>query len=163
MTWRSAVAALSAAATLTALGGCGHVESHVAMLRPAAKPLRNGKDVELYLVNQAQPSRPFMDLAIVQAVGFGADATPEAVVRALSDKAATLGCEAVVRVSIDLGYTRAHAAGICVRFLDGAASTPRDDAPILPAAPERNPPPPPMRPAPTPRLEPLPSSSRQGR
>lgn len=150
-----------AAAGLLAVGvaGCGHSETHVAMLR-APQP-STGHAVELYLADQASPARPFFDIAIVQAVGFGTDATPEAVARALTDKAATLGCDAVVRTSIDVGYSRAHAAGVCVKFL---ADGPPGPLPVLPAAPGANPTPPPSRPAPAPRLEPLPSSPpRQGR
>lgn len=144
----------------SALGvlGCGHRETHVAMLR-APQP-STGHAVELYLIDQATPARPFFDIAIVQAIGFGTDATPEAVARALTDKAATLGCDAVVRASIDVGYSRAHAAGVCVKYLgDGPAGPP----PVLPPAPVANPTPPASRPAPTPRIEPLPSAPNQGR
>ena len=128
------------------------------MLR-APQP-RTGHAVELYLADQATPARPFFDIAIVQAIGFGSDATPEVVAHALTEKAGALGCDAVVRASIDVGYSRAHAAGVCVKFLgDG----PPGPAPVLPPAPGANPAPPPMRPAPSPRIEPLPSSPNQGR
>ena len=105
-----AVALLAA----SALAGCGHTETYAALLR--APQERTGRAVELYVEGQAPPPRPFYEIAIVQAVGFGAEATPEDVTRALTVKAAALGCDAVVRVSIDMGYTRAHAAGVCVRF-----------------------------------------------
>jgi hypothetical protein len=147
---------------LALLTGCGHTETHVAMLR-APQP-RTERAVELYLADQAVPTRAFYDIAIVQAIGFGTDATPEEVTRGLTDKAAGLGCDAVVRVFIDVGYSRAHAAGVCVKYfaeaVPGAAPAPM---PALPAAPPRNPTPPPMRPAPMPRLEPLPSAPNQGR
>ena len=149
-------------AALLGLNGCGHTEAHVAMLR-APQP-RTGNAVELYLAEQPGPARPFYDIAILQAIGFGTDATPEDVTRGLTDKAAVLGCDAVVRVFIDVGYSRAHAAGVCVKYLGeappGAQPVPM---PALPAAPSKNPPPPPMRPAPMPRLEPLPSAPNQGR
>jgi hypothetical protein len=152
-----------AASSLVALAGCGHVETHAAMLR-APQP-RPDHAVELYVVDQAPPTRPFYDIAIIQAVGFGTDANPEDVARGLSEKAAALGCDAVVRVFIDVGYTRAHAAGVCVKYLgpalEGAAAG--GPPPGLPPAPPRNPPPPPMRPSPAPRLEPLPSAPNQGR
>ena len=140
------------------LSGCGHTETHVAMLR--APQARTGHTVELYLADQAEPARPFYDIAIVQAVGFGADANPEDVTRALTNKASVLGCDAVVRVFIDIGYTRAHAAGVCVKYLGEGPAGP---APVLPPAPGKNPSPPPMRPAPAPRIEPLPSAPNQGR
>jgi hypothetical protein len=150
--------ALAALAGITGLTGCGHTETHSAMLR-APQP-RHGHTVELYVADQAMPQRPFYDIAIVQAVGFGNDANPEDVTRALTDKAGLLGCDAVVRVFIDIGYSRAHAAGVCVKYL---ADGPAGPAPVLPAAPGKNPPPPPTRPAPSPRIEPLPSAPRQGR
>jgi len=140
------------------LAGCGHTETHVAMLR-APEP-RTAHNVELYIADQAAPARPFYDIGIVQAIGFGNDANPEDVTRALTDKAATLGCDAVVRVFIDTGYSRAHAAGVCVKYL---ADGPPGPAAVLPPNPSRNPSPPLMRPAPSPRIEPLPSSPRQGR
>lgn len=140
------------------LSACGHTETHAAMLR-APQP-RTGKPVELYVVDQALPSRPFYDVALVQAIGFGTEANPEDVARALSEKAALLGCDAVVRVFIDVGYSRAHAAGVCVKFLGDGPPGPRA---VLPSAPPKNPPPPPIRQVPAPRLEPLPSAPHQGR
>jgi len=151
---------LGAMLAANALAGCGHTEAHAALLRAPQAPT-SGR-VELYVADQAGPARPFYELAIVQAVGFGADANPEDVTRALTTKAGALGCDAVVRVYIDVGYTRAHAAGVCVKYLGPA---PEGDAPrsVLPPAPPSNPAPPPMRPAPSPRLEPLPSAPNQGR
>lgn len=146
------------AAITTTLLGCGHTESHVAMLR-APQP-RSARPVELYVVDQAAPTRPFYDIAIVQAIGFGNDANPEEVTRALSERAAALGCDAVVRVFIDVGYSRAHAAGVCVKYL---ADGPPAPAAVLPPAPDKNPTPPAMRTAPSPRIEPLPSAPNQGR
>lgn len=155
------VTALTALTTLTTLAGCGHTESHAALLR-APQPANRGT-VELYIVDQPGPVRPFYDVAIVQAVGFGADANPEDVAHALTEKAASLGCDAVVRTFIDIGYTRAHAAGVCVKYTgpapDGAVSQPS----TLPADPGPNRPRPTARPTPAPRIEPLPSSPNQGR
>ncbi|HSO35376.1 MAG TPA: hypothetical protein VLT33_22760 [Labilithrix sp.] len=145
----------------SALAGCGHTETHAALLRAPQPP--TGGRVELYVADQAPPTRPFYEIAMVQAIGFGADANPEDVTRALGSKAAALGCDAVVRVYIDVGYTRAHAAGVCVKYLGPAREGEVAPQAVLPAAPPANPPPPPMRPAPAPRLEPLPSSPNQGR
>ena len=135
------------------LAGCGHTETHHAMLRPPLPP--TGRPVELYMADGAPPARPFYELALVQAIGFGKDAHPEDVANALTDKAAALGCDAVVRTFIDLGYSRAHAAGVCVKWL---APGPAGPPPVLPRDRGDNPPPPPMRPAPSPKIEPLPSS-----
>ena len=144
-----------------ALAGCGHTETHAALLR-APQPATTG-NVELYVIDQAAPTRPFYAIAMVQAIGFGADANPEDVTKALATKAAGLGCDAVVRVYIDMGYTRAHAAGVCVKYTGPAVEGEVTPPPVLPPGQGANPTPPPMRPAPAPRLEPLPSSPNQGR
>ena len=155
---RFAVLALLVATALLAVG-CGHVEAHSAVLRAPGAPTAG--HVEIYLVDQPGPARTFYDVAIVQAVGFGTDANPEDVTRALSEKAASLGCDAVVRTFIDLGYTRAHAAGVCVKYTGPADGVSRES--VLPPAPPSNPTPPPIRQTPIPRIEPLPSSPNQGR
>jgi hypothetical protein len=136
------------------LAGCGHTETHQAMLRGAQAP--TGKPVELYMADQPTPARPFYEIALVQSIGFGSDAHPEDVARALTEKAAALGCDAVIRTSIDIGYSRAHAAGVCVKWLGpGPAGPPA----VLPPDPGKNPsPPPPGRVQPAPKIEPLPSS-----
>ena len=154
-------AALTFVVVGVALAGCGHTETHAALLR-APQPARTG-DVELYVVDQAMPTRRFYEIAMVQAIGFGADANPEDVTKALASKAAALGCDAVVRVSIDLGYTRAHASGVCVKYLGPAVEGDAAPRPVLPTSAGANPAPPPMVPAPAPRLEPLPSSPNRGR
>jgi hypothetical protein len=141
------------AAILFFLAGCGHTETHQAMLRSAQAP--TGKPVELYMADQPTPARPFYEIAIVQAIGFGNDAHPEDLARALTEKAGALGCDAVVKTTIDLGYSRAHAAGVCVKWL---APGPEAPPAVLPPDPGKNPPPPPVRGAPAPKIEPLPSS-----
>jgi hypothetical protein len=133
---------------------CGHVETHEAMLRPAQP--RTVKQVELYMADQPLPARPFYEIAIVQAVGFGNKSGPEDLAEALSARAGSLGCDAVVRTNIDLGYSRGHAAGVCVKFMaDGPAAR----SPVFPQRPTGVQTPPGV-PAPlAPRWEPLPSSS----
>jgi len=158
MSTRLSIAAFLSALLASATLGCGHTETHAAVLRAPGAQTRG--PVELYLADQATPQRPFYDIAIVQAVGFGSDANPEDVTQALTEKAAALGCDAVVRAFVDVGYSRAHAAGVCVKFL---APGPPGPAPVLPPSPGANPSPPPMRPAPAPKIEPLPSTSTQGR
>lgn len=145
---------LLALASCLSLVGCGHVETHEAMLRPAQA--RTVRTVELYMADQPLPARPFYEIAIVQAVGFGNKADPEDLAEALSARAGTLGCDAVVRTNIDLGYSRGHAAGVCVKFM---ADGPAAPTPVLPQRPTAVPTPPGV-PAPlAPRWEPLPSSS----
>ena len=155
------LALLLLAGSAFAGAGCGHTEAHAALVR-APQPPTTG-NVELYIADQAEPTRPFYEIALVQAIGFGADANPEDVSRGLITKAAGLGCDAVVRVHIVLGYTRAHAAGVCEKYLGPAAAGEVAPRAVLPPSLGSNPPPPRMRPAPAPRLEPLPSSPNQGR
>ncbi len=143
---------IGALASVSVLG-CGHTETHQAMLRAPEPP--TGKMVELYMADQPTPARPFYEIALVQAIGFGAEAHPEDVARALTDKAGKLGCDAVLRTFIDQGYSRAHASGVCVKWLGPGPAAP---APILPRSKGDHPPPPNLRPAPAPKLEGLPSS-----
>ena len=138
------------------LAGCGHMETHQAMLRSAQAP--TGMPVELYMADQPTPARPFYEIALVQAIGFGSDAHPEDVARALTEKAGSLGCDAVVRTTIDIGYSRANAVGVCVKWL---APGPAGPTAVLPPDPGKNPAPPPLRSAPAPKIEPL-QSSPQG-
>lgn len=144
---------IAAALAVPVLGGCGHIETHHALMRAPSPP--TGRPVELYMADQGGPARPFYEIALVQAIGFGSDANPEDVAHALTEKAASLGCDAVVRAFIDLGYSRAHAFGVCVKFL---APGPPGPPPVLPPGRGPNPTPPPMRPAPSPRIDPLPSA-----
>jgi hypothetical protein len=146
------VIALAAALAVT---GCGHVEVHEALLRDPLPP--PGHPVELYVLDQKIPERPFAEIALVQAIGFGGEARPEDVVQALVERSAQLGCDAVLRTVIDQGYARAHASGVCVRWLAPGPAAPR---PVLPPAPP--PTPPPIRPAPSPTWEWLPSAGPSG-
>lgn len=150
---RSASVASGIVALAAAVLGCGHTETHQAMLRAPEPP--SGLPVELYMADQPIPARPFYEIAIVQATGFGNEARPEDVAKALTERAARLGCDAVLRTFIDQGYSRAHAAGVCVKWL---APGPAAPAPALPPSVGPNPPPPRVRSGPAPRLEGLPSS-----
>jgi hypothetical protein len=149
--------ALALLALLGGVAGCGHTETHQAMLRNAEPP--TGRNVEVYMADQPLPPRPAYEIAIVQAIGFGTEAHPEDVVKALTDKAGRLGCDAVLRVVVDQGYSRTHASGVCVRWL---AAGPAAPTPALPPAAAANPPPPKVRPAPAPRIEALPSAGPSG-
>ncbi len=137
---------------VSVLGGCGHSETHQALLRAPGPPTTR---VELYLADQPLPTRPFYEVALVQAMGFGAEAHIENLTRALVEKAKRLGCDALVRTFIDQGYSRSHAAGVCVRW-----SGPGPAMPPSSLAPDRrsHPSPPSVPPTPAPRLEPLPSA-----
>lgn len=141
---------------LAGVAGCGHVETHEAMLRTAERP--SGARVELYLADQPAPTRPFYEIALVQAIGFGTEAHPDTLAAALTRKAGALGCDAVVRTFIDQGYARAHAAGVCVKWLGPAPADAEENAPLLPTDTSEKGPLIPVQPAPLPRMNPLPSS-----
>lgn len=148
------------AASLVLLAACGHTETHQAMFRAPEPP--SGKPVELYLADQPLPTRPYYEIALVQAVGFGSEAHPDDVASALTEKAYKLGCDAVVRTFLDQGYSRANASGVCVRWVgppqpSGATPVttfPRDTSSPRPSTQ--------LIPAPAPRVEPLPSNGSQG-
>ena len=55
------------------------------------------------------------EVALVQAIGHGFHADLEHVIQGLRAEAATLGCDAVVRVKVDQGSTQASANGVCMR------------------------------------------------
>lgn len=107
------------------LAGCGFTEVHEALLRPPA-PI---SQVEVYVGGQ-NPQRPFYEVGLLQAVGHGTDANAQHITKALAARASRVGCDAVVRVHVDQGYTMANVVGVCVRW-----------ASSLPASPPAPPPP----------------------
>ncbi len=139
------------------LAGCGTVEAHSAMLKRPSSPSVDGR-VELYLDSQ-EIGRPIEELGFVQAFGSGSMANPEDVARALAERGVELGCDAIVRTTIDIGYTRAHAAGVCVKFA-GPPTRPLGPYVKPPLAPSPLPNRAPKAPGPQPRMEQLPSSPR---
>ena len=120
---------------LLGLAGCGSTEVHQVFLRQPS--MIENREIEVYVVG-APPKRAYYDIAIVQAIGHGSDADVEHVTHALANRAARLGCDAVVRVHVELGYGRAHGAGVCVVW----AKTPPPAAPTAPAPTTPTPPPP---------------------
>lgn len=149
--------ALVVAGILAGVAGCGHVETHAALLRAPSSP--SGARVELYLADQPAPTRSFYEIALVQAIGFGTEAHPDMIAAALTKKAGALGCDAVVHAFIDQGYTRAHAAGVCVKWLGPAPADAPPAESILPPDASQKGPLIPVQPAPLPRVDPLPSST----
>ena len=138
------------------LAGCGHTETHQALFRQPEAP--SGHTVELYMADQPIPARPYYEIALVQAVGYGSDAHPEDIAVALTEKAAKLGCDAVVRVFLDQGYSRANASGVCVRWVGPApAGVGPGPTTLTPSAAPAQPPSK-LVPAPAPRMESLPSA-----
>ncbi len=92
--------------------GCGFTELHEVVLRKPGPPSAR---VEVYVGNQVPP-RPFYEVALLQAVGHGGDANIEDTTRAIEQRAIVLGCDAVVKLRFDQGYSMANAVGVCVRW-----------------------------------------------
>lgn len=135
---------LARALLLSVLGagplGCVHAESHAALFREAGPPVSS---VEIVPAD-TPVLRPYTEIGLVQAIGFG-DGGADAALAELRAKAGALGCDGVIRVHVDVGYSRSHGAGVCVRW-EGrspaqAAETPVQMSP--PPAPPPSPPPPP--------------------
>jgi hypothetical protein len=131
---------LLVASTVVFLGGCAHAESHAALFREPREPVST-----VEVVSADTPvSRPYTELGLVQAFGFGDSRTGDEVLRELRAKAASLGCDGVIRVHVDVGYSRSHGAGVCVRWDNGPG--PRAEESTVPmSAPLQAPPPPPTQ------------------
>lgn len=95
--------------------GCGSTEVHQILLREPTMQPRG--EIDVYVVGGAPPRRPYYEVAYVQAIGHGSHADVEDVTHALANRGARLGCDALVRVHVELGSTRAHASGVCVNWL----------------------------------------------
>jgi hypothetical protein len=125
--------------------GCGSVEVHQVFLRQPS--MIENREVEVY-VSGAPPKRAYYDIAIIQAIGHGSDADVEHVTHALANRAGRIGCDALVRVHVEVGYGRAHGTGVCVLWAKGAIAAPAPKIPTptpLPtpssSSPEVTPPP----------------------
>ncbi|MGH7285124.1 MAG: hypothetical protein ACRELY_26675 [Polyangiaceae bacterium] len=131
-----------------ACAGCGSTEVHQILLREPTMQSRG--QIEVYVVGGTPPRRPFYEVAYVQAIGHGSDADVEDVTRALANRGARLGCDAIVRVHVELGTTRAHASGVCVSWLPVRVNAEPLPAPGAAPAPS----PAPSAPAPEPTSAP---------
>jgi hypothetical protein len=129
-------AALFITAALIANAGCGYTEMHDVVLRGTGGP--TGRPVELYMMSQ-QPPRPFYEVALVQVIGHGSDANLEDLMKAVVKRGGELGCDAVVRVQFDQGYSMAHAFGVCVKWAAPPATAPPPAPPAPAPAPEPSP------------------------
>ncbi len=123
--------------------GCGSTEVHQIFVREPS--MIEHRDIEVY-VSGSPPKRPYYDIAILQAIGHGSDADVEHVTHAIANRAGRLGCDAVVRVHVELGYARAHGTGVCVKWAQAAevpAPPPPAPAPNPTTTEAPQPPPPP--------------------
>ena len=120
-------------AGLASIAGCGYTEMHEVVLRAPSPP--SGRAVEVYMVGQS-PSRPFYEVALLQVIGHGTDANLEETVKSLTVRASSLGCDAIVRIAVDQGYSIAHGFGVCVRWAEvavpAAAAPPVVAPPVAP-------------------------------
>lgn len=104
---------LLAAIAAAALAGCITLRTeHV--LTGAPRPAWSG-DVKVSMEGAAVAGE-YDEVAIVTATGSAMDATLPAVLGALQQRAASLGCNAVIRVRYDRGATAATATGVAVRM-----------------------------------------------
>jgi hypothetical protein len=106
--------------------GCGYTETHEVVLRQPGPP--TGHPIEIYMYGQIPP-RPFYEVALLQVIGHGADANLEDVVRGLTTRAQAFGCDAIVRIQIDQGYSLTHGFGVCARWTTTAPPVPAPTAP----------------------------------
>lgn len=99
-------------ASALVIAGCGYTEIHDAVLRPTPGPTSK---VEVYVGDQ-RPSRPFYEVALVEAFGYGSEADVEDLTAALESRAKAIGCDALLRTRFDIGHSIAHGYGVCVRW-----------------------------------------------
>jgi hypothetical protein len=105
--------------SLAILAGCGHTEMHDLVLRPPAPP--SATLPELYFDNASPPTRPFYEVALLQAMGYGAEANIDDLAQSLAERGRILGCDAIVRIHIYQGVSKSHGYGVCVRYSPTAA------------------------------------------
>ncbi len=106
-------AAMVAASSALSVG-CGHTDVYEALIRPPSRG--TGRPAEVYMA-PAPPPRAYADVAMIQVIGFGADANLEDTVRAMTLRAEQLGCDAVVQVRVDTGATLSHGFGVCANWV----------------------------------------------
>jgi hypothetical protein len=102
---------LCTALLLTACGGTQ--TSLVVTGRPSAS--YTGQ-VAVIMDGATLPSN-FEEVGIVQAIGHGDEADMPHVIEGLRQKAASLGCDTVIRVKVDQGVTIASGTGVAIRTL----------------------------------------------
>jgi len=92
--------------------GCGSIETSRVMTGPPGAPYSGPVAV---VMESAPPPPQFVEVAILQANGYGSRADLANVIAALQAEAQRLGCDAVIRVRVDQGYAQASGTGVCIR------------------------------------------------
>ena len=85
------------AALLPAVAACGTATT-VAVTNPSPRPLVARPPAEVQVFSSTPPSRPFVEVAIIQArqeSAYSVDEMPE-IIAAMRDEAARVGCDAVL-------------------------------------------------------------------
>lgn len=111
-----ALAVLSLALSATA---CGTTEIHTMMFKSAAS---GSHDAALYV--ETTPSRPFVEVGLIQAIGTGDQASTPNVLEALRKEGKKQGCDAIVLTRAASGSLSAHAAGMCVLWVTAPSEPP---------------------------------------
>ena len=89
--------------------GCGTTETHSMMFKSAAV---GSHEAALYV--ETVPSRPFVEVGLIQAIGTGDQASTPSVLDALRKEGKRQGCDAIVLARAASGQLSAHASGMCV-------------------------------------------------
>lgn len=98
--------------------GCGTTEIHSMMFKSAAS---GSHEAALYV--ETVPSRPFVEVGLIQAIGTGDQASTPNVLDALRKEGKKQGCDAIVLARAASGSLSAHAAGMCVLWARPAEAT----------------------------------------
>lgn len=107
------------ALVLCLASGCGTTEIHSMMFKSAAS---GSHDAALYV--ETVPSRPFVEVGLLQAIGTGDQASTPTVLEALRKEGRRQGCDAIVLARAASGSLSAHASGMCVLWAGAATTTP---------------------------------------
>ena len=98
---------------LVVASGCGTTEIHSMMFKSGTKSAGPGS-AEAALYVETVPSRPFVEIGLLQAIGTGDQASTPNVLAALRKEGKRQGCDAIVLARAASGQLSAHAAGMCV-------------------------------------------------
>ena len=96
-------------AAIAALSGCVTLRAEHA-LTGKPRPAYSG---EVKIVMEGAPTTGQVDeIAVVNAIGAGQDSSLPVILKALQNEAASLGCNAVIRVRYGQGTNQASATGV---------------------------------------------------
>ena len=123
MCQRTALRAALTFCLLVVTSGCGTTEIHSMMFKSAVGSGASGS-AEAALYVETVPSRPFVEIGLLQAIGTGDQASTPNVLAALRKEGKRQGCDAIVLARAASGQLSAHASGMCVVWASAADETP---------------------------------------